>query len=361
MNPSKSLIKIENIAFKIMQEKTFGKSYLARVEKKDTIFYYFTNSNNNIDLQKLVSDVSSYLEGGTPVLLDVRENLVKRKSFVRFLAKENITDPLLDKLFNCLLNPPTFNIHLDTLKVALDENEIFAKVIALKICDSYSTREFKPQNICYCRLVLKELFKFKFEEYEYKSLHNFFNYYKKLILAHPHEIQDLVADFLKAKINYKNWDEFAQYCPKDPGFKKVEENNFSIVEVNSSPTYNLIINDDAIRTKYPFISSQTDIKKMMDSLVKLVHKNCDKLGLSKAFYSDWTDKQTFIYLTGKSPDSADIKKLEKMFFSLIDLYTERFMTDRKISDSELDKIFQFSYIDSTLENKPSVTSSKRKI
>ena len=361
MNLNKALNKIESIASKIMQEKSFGKAYLARVEKNDTIFYYFTNSNNNIDLQKLLSDVSSYIEGGTPVLLDVRDNLVKRKSFVRFLARENMTEPLLDKLFNCLLNPPTFNIHLDTLKVALDENEKFAKVMALKICNSYSTRQFKTQDVQYCQLVLKELLNFEFEENEYKYLHSFFNYHKEAIIAHPHQMQDLVADFLKAKINYRNWDEFAQYCPKDPGFKKVEDNNLSILEFNSNPTYNLIINDDAIRTKYPFFSSQTDIKKMMDSLVKLVHKNCDQLGLSKAFYSDWTDKQTFIYLTAKSPESANIQKLEKIFFSLIHSYVEKFMTERKISETELDKIFQFSYIDATLENKPSVTSHKRKI
>lgn len=357
----KSIIKIEQIASKIMQEKSFGRAYLERAEKNDNVFYHFTSNNNDINLQTLVSDIQSYLDGGKPVLLDVRDYLVKRKSFVRFLARENIADPLLDKLFNCLLNPPSFNIHLDTLKIAFEESNDFAKTMALKICDSYATRQFKTKDVQYCQLILKKLFKFDFKESEYKFLHSFFNYHKEAIIEYPHQMQDLVADFLKAKIKYQNWDDFAQYCPKDPGFKKVENNSLSMVEVNSNPTYNLVINDDAIRVNYPFLSSQTDIKKMMDSLVKLMHKNCNQLGLNKVFYSDWTDKQTFIYLTATSPDSANIKKIENMFFSLIETYATTFVNERNISSEALDKMFQFSYIESSLENKTSPASIKRKI
>jgi hypothetical protein len=356
-----SLNKIENIAAKIMQEKYLGRAYLDRQQKNDMIYYYFTSNNEQISIQSLVSDVDSYLKGGTPVVLDVRDYLVKRKTFVRFLAKEKIEDPLLGKLFNTLLNPPSFNIHLDTLNVAFNINEKFAKVMALKICDSYTSRQFKTRDVQHCHLLIKEFLKLDFQESEYPSLHHFFNYYKEAIIAHPHQMQEEVANFLKTKINYKYWDDFAQYCPTDAGFKKVKDNSLPMVEINLNPTYNLIINDDSIRLKHPLISSQTDIKKMMDSLVKLVNKNCDKLGLSKAFYSDWTDKQTFIYLTAKSPDSANINNIEKMFFSLIDSYASRFMNQTKITESDIDKIFQYSYMESSLQDKLEPTTIKRKI
>ena len=378
----KFLLKLQYIVTQAHREKfDINKPvYLAKATSSDgTVFYSIGKTENfylgssldplkaiNCTAPEFIEDIKKYLNHEDEHVHFKLDSLIKRKSILNFLYKEKVESPLLNKIFNAFLNSPyeTF-LTQELLELCIKQNDNeYTKKIVLLILDNYSHKaatQFPGSSSFIYNL--SNLAKIDFSINDYGVLKHFFEYYKNDIISHQFSTEPVIIKFFKDKIHPHYWHEFSDYCT-DKGFKKVEDNQINLFEVNLNPVLNLVVSTDPIRLKHPLITSYNDINTMIHTIIDAFNQHGVKMNIQKVFYSEQNNKDNskyHLHFMSSDQNPLSAKKIQSIFSNMIDIYVEAFISNTVISSEFMEKAAWVAYMKEQLPEQTEKKSLKRKI
>ena len=377
----KFLLKLQYIVTQAHSEK-FSKDkpvYLTKAISSDnTVFYSIGKTENlylgygldplkttNCTVTEFIEDIKKYLNSEDEHVHLKLYSLVKRKSILNFLYKEKVEAPLLKKIFDAFLySPYEIFYNQELLGLCLKHTDkTYTKKIALLVLNTYSNKQsqsFGPSDFLYN---LNNFEKIDFSIEDYDLLKHFFKYHEKDIITHKFSTEPVIIKFFKNKIHPNYWHEFSDYCT-DKGFKKVEDKQVNLFEVNLNPVLNLIIYTDPIRLKHPLITSYNDINTMIQTITDAFNKHGAKMNIEKVFHSEQANKDNskyHIHFMSSNECHLVPKKIQTIFSNMIDIYVEAFISKTVITSDFMEKAAWVAYMKEELPEYTEKSSIKRKI
>ncbi len=309
--------------------------------------------------EKIFDMIDNYLTNGTKPISVFIHGRLRQRSLVTFIMKEQPLGDLRDRFISCVFNSKNLMTHRDTISLLAKDgltnikNKNYAKECILMVIDniSKSKKDFGNVSSYFYAHDYKEIASilecFKFEKSDYKSIHNFFSFFKETINLNS-DASTAYTRLLRNSIPYEDWSEFKKYSKNYSEKEKQAETLFEEIE---NPKYHLILSENFVLNKYPVLSLGGDYNIMLSVLMKQINDSKDSIGIKEGIYIGNEDKKSSLYFISKDSNPVNSELIKSIISCSIEIYAEACNNRKELQKDFWATTFQAIILANKLEKK----------
>lgn len=313
-----------------------------------TYHYIYPTNSQHVTLKELVQDYEKYFtnESAKPVSFKI-DSKSKRKTIVNLLLKTQLPLEQMDKALKTLVLNHITKDFTDVIRYCAEEKTKYAQQIVVK------TMEYMGQISNYNSVIterftepLQLLQEFKFNNEQYPAVHNFFKHHKEVINNKNRVVEFYIVNFLKYSVKPEDWHLFGQYCHENKAFKPLKEVAETLFEDNNQLVHNIMLNPSYIKARHPYLSSDNDMKYMVESVLDTFTRKGKDLHIEHGFSSFITTEKIGLHFMSLDTKALDGERIKKIFDTLIDKYVETYQAKKIVKHVDMNHAFDFAFLES---------------